>query len=151
MSNTSNLTNNTLDSATNLAGSTYDQVSQSISNISVGLDATLFATILNGKVMMFDEVVQLLKVFMPIVTALKFIMHLLENYKINKEYVRTKQHKDLLSALRDAAQLILGLGKKLSLATTNFYTIRTKNSYEWCKNNLTIYIDKANMCTIDAL
>lgn len=122
------------DAAQDKAMEAGDKAMSQLTKVNININADMIESVLAGKVLMFDEVVQFLKILQPIIETLKFIAHLLENYIINKEFVRTKQRVDLAKALRDAAQLVNGLKDLFSLKDTNFFTIRTKEMSDWAIN-----------------
>ncbi len=127
-----------------------DAVKQ-MTNLNIHLDMSEIERILHGKVLMFDTVVQILKIFQPIVQILGILCHLLENYEINKEYVRSGAMIDLSFALKNAARTVMGLKDIINLKDTNFFTVRTKQMAEWCKSEFGVQPDNAGFATINIL
>lgn len=125
-SNAKNLANNALDSAANIANSELSQLTNT--------NMARIEDILKGKVLMFNEIVEALKILLQIVKTLQVICHLLENYMINKQFVKDKCNVDLGNAIKQAAQLINGLEGIVNLKDTNFFTIRTQEMADWVKN-----------------
>lgn len=127
---------NMASSATDNAIKTGKDAMSKLTNVNANIDMGQIEAILKKddgtmKVLMFDEVVQFLKILQPVVQTLQFIAHLLENWMINKEFIRTKQHVDLNAALKNAAQLVNGLKDIINLNDTNFFIIRTKETSDW--------------------
>ena len=127
---TSGFVNNANDKAKNMKNGAISQLTK----VNVNINADQIEAVLAGKVLMFDEVVQFLKVLQPIIQTLKVVAHLLENYVINKEFIRTGQHANLAYALKNAAQLVNGLKDIFQLNDTNFFTVRTKETANWIMN-----------------
>jgi len=100
---------------------------------------------------MFDEVVQFLKILQPVIQSLKVLCHILENYVINKRFVKDKGRIALSDSIREAAQLINGLKDLINLKDTNFFTVRTKETSDWAISTFNKQPDKAGMITIDVL
>ena len=119
----------------------------STTQLSVGVDLSDVDDVLDGKVMVFDPIVQLLKVFLPIMDAFKVIAHLMENYKINKETVQKKAHKDLLETLAKGAMEIYGL--KSMISGKNFFTVRTAKLRDFCNGEFGERIDKGGFQIIN--
>lgn len=104
-----------------------------LTKTSIPINATYIEQALQGKVLMFNEVLNVFKTILPVINTLKTLCHLLENYQINKERVRTKQRTNLGQALRDAATLVKGISNIINLKETNFFTIRTQETADWAK------------------
>jgi hypothetical protein len=122
-----------------------------LSKVDIVIDAALIEEVLKGKILMFDEIIQMLKLLLPVIDVLKVICHLLENWMINKEFERTKQHVDLSNAIRNATQLINGLKDIISLKDTNFFVIRTQEMADWAKNTFNQTPDESGLITINIL
>ena len=122
-----------------------------MTNLNIHLDMSEIERILHGKVLMFDSVVQILKIFQPIVQVLGIVCHLLENYEINKEFVRSGAIADLSFSLKNAVQTVMGLKDIINLKDTNFFTVRTKQMAEWCKSEFGVQPDNAGFATINVL
>jgi len=86
---------------------------------------SLIEAYFKDKVLMFDFVVTILNALYPVYEILKALAHLLENYKINKEFVVTKQRADLGKALDTIASTYNNLKDIISLENTNFFIVRT--------------------------
>lgn len=112
---------------------TTQAVSQ-ITKTNIPINATYIEQALQGKVLMFNEVLNVFKTILPVINTLKTLCHLLENYQINKERVRSKQRTNLGQALRDTATLVKGLSNIINLKETNFFTIRTQETADWAKS-----------------
>ena len=146
-----------LNNAENELSNTKDQAISQLTKVNVNINADMIESVLYDpsigkmKVLMFDEVIQFLKILQPVVEILKVIAHILENYMINKEFVRTKQHADLANALKKAAQLVNGLEGVLNLDNTNFFIIRTKETAKWALNTFNEQPDKSGFITIGIL
>lgn len=147
---------NNLNVSTNLNISTNlnePNLSQ-LTKVDIRIDATLLEQILfdpstgKHKILIFDEVVQFLKILQPVIQTLRVLAHLLENYIINKEFVREKRHVDVAYALKNAAQLINGLKDIVDLKNTNFFTIRTQEMADWTKSTFTSTEIKDGMMVI---
>lgn len=153
-----------LDNAENMASGATDNVMNAAKNaesqltkVNINIDAALLESVLydpetgKRKILMFDEVVQFLKILQPIVQILQVIAHILENYMINKEFVRTGQRVNLANALKQAAQLINGLKDLINLKDTNFFTIRTKEMADWALSEFGQQPDESGFITIGIL
>lgn len=112
-----------------------DNISMSkLTNVDINIDATAIEQVLQGKILMYDDVVQFLKILLPVVDILKVIIQLLLNYKYNKEWVKTKQHVDLGTATRNAATIVNGLKDIIELNDTNFFVVNTEETANWVKD-----------------
>jgi hypothetical protein len=125
------------------------KISVILDNVDANFNAEGIQAVLAGKVLMFDEIVQLLKIFLPVMEVLKILIHLIENYKINKAYAEGNAHLSLADAFADAARLIQGLLDILDLKNTNFFTVRSKKVADYCMNTFKVTPDRAKMATID--
>ena len=149
-SQASNLVNSGIDAANNMVDSGMNAVSQ-LSKVDINIDMSAIESILQGKVMMFDPVVKILQALLPVVEIIKVVCQLLQNYMINKEMVRTKQHVDLANAMRNAAQFVMGLKNIIDLKDTNFFTIRTQKMADWVVNTFGKTPDENGIITIDII
>jgi len=122
-----------------------------LDNVDANFNVEGIQSVLVGKVLMFDEIVQLLKIFLPVMEVLKILIHLIENYKINKAYAEGNAHLSLADAFADAARLIQGLLDIIDLKYTNFFTVRSKKVAEYCMNTFGVTPNRAKMATIDII
>ena len=146
----SNLVNGGIDIASSIIDNGINDVSQ-LSNIDINTDVSTIESILQGKVMVFDPIVKILQALLPVVETIKVVCQLLQNYRINKEFVRTKQHADLANAMRKAAQSVIGLKDIIKLKDTNFFTIRTQKMADWVANTFRKTPDENGIITIDII
>lgn len=149
-SQASNLVNGGIDAASNMVDSGINAVSQ-LSKVDINIDMSAIESILQGKVLMFDPVVKILQALLPVVEIIKVVCQLLQNYTINKEMVRTKQHVDLANAMREAAQFVMGLKDIIELKDTNFFTIRTQKMADWAADTFGKTPDENGTITIDII
>lgn len=152
MDSAGNIANGVMDSAGNIADEAFGQVEGAVSqltNVNINIDMSAIEKVLEGKVLMFDEVVQFLKILLPIVEILKTVCHILQNYKINKEWVKTKQRVNLADALARCAEMVNGLKGLLSLFDKNFFTVRTQETADWINKTFDLKPDNAGMITIE--
>lgn len=148
--NASNITNSGINTASSMIDSGANAVSQ-LTKVDVNIDMSTIEAVLQGKVLMFDPIVQILKVLLPLVDALTVICKLLQNYLINKEMVRTKQHVDLANAYKNAAQYVNGLLDIINLKDTNFFVVRTQEMADWVSNTFNKIPDTTGIVTIGIL
>ena len=146
----SNLVNGGIDAAGNIVDSGMNAVSQ-LSKVDINIDMSAIEAVLQGKVLMFDPIVKILQALLPVVEIIKVICKLLQNYMINKEFVRTKQHVDLLNATREAAQFVMGLKDIIELKDTNFFTIRTQKMADWAADTFRKNPDENGTITINII
>ena len=149
-SQASNLVNSGIDAANNMVDSGMNAISQ-LSKVDINIDMSAIESILQGKVMMFDPVVKILQALLPVVEIIKVVCQLLQNYMINKEMVRTKQHVDLANAMRNATQFVMGLKNIIDLKDTNFFTIRTQKMADWVVNTFGKTPNENGIITIDII
>ena len=88
----------------------------------------------------FDIVKQMLMALKPMMTLLKEISKLIENYKTNKQTVQTHARKDLVLSFKNVMRK-LGLSHEKSFEGKNIYTVRTKKLYDYCLSTLQIKIN----------
>lgn len=146
----SNLVNGGMDAAGNMVDSGMNAVSQ-LSKVDINIDMSAIEAVLQGKVLMFDPIIKILQALLPVVEIIKVICKLLQNYMINKEFVRTKQHVDLLDATREAAQFVMGLKDIIELKDTNFFTIRTQKMADWAADTFGKKPDENGTITINII
>lgn len=77
-------------------------------------------------------VYSILKSMIPSLTQ---FAKLIRNYHINKEYVKSQQ-KGNLNLMYEAVMAIAGLVKKIDKKTTDMYTVRTLELYNYIKESL---------------
>lgn len=145
-----NLVNSGIDVASNMVDSGMNAVSQ-LSKVDINIDMSAIEQVLQGKILIFDPIVKIIQVLYPGFEAIKMIASLILNYKVNKEFVRTKQHADLAKATQDAAQLVMGLKDIIELKDTNFFTIRTQKMADWASKTFTQSPDENGTITIDII
>ena len=154
---TKNKATNMLNNAEQELTDAKDKAISQLTKVNININADMIESVLYDpstgkmKVLMFDEVIQFLKILQPVIEVLKVIAHILENYMINKEFVRTKQHADLSRALKNAAQLVNGLKDIIDLKNTNFFTIRTKEMADWALKEFNTQPDESGYMTINIL
>ena len=146
----SNLVNSGTDAASNMVDGGMNAVSQ-LSKVDIVIDMSAIESVLQGKVLIFDPIIKILQALLPVVEIIKVVCKLLQNYMINKEFVRTKQHVDLANALRDAAQFVMGLKDIIELKDTNFFTIRTQKMADWAADTFGKKPDENGTITINII
>lgn len=146
----SNLVNGGMDAAGNMVDSGMNADSQ-LSKVDINIDMSAIEAVLQGKVLVFDPIIKILQALLPVVEIIKVICKLLQNYMINKEFVRTKQHVDLLDATREAAQFVIGLKDIIELKDTNFFTIRTQKMADWAADTFGKKPDENGTITINII
>ncbi len=146
----SNLVNSGIDTASSMVDSGMNAVSQ-LSKVDINIDMSAIEQVLQGKILIFDPIVKIIQILYPGFEAIKLIGSLILNYKVNKEFVRTKQRVDLLNATRDAAQFVMGLKDIIELKDTNFFTIRTQKMADWVANTFEKTPDENGTITIDII
>ena len=155
--NAKNKANNTLNNVENEIIDAKDKAISQLTKTNININADMIESVLYDsstgkmKVLMLDEIIQYLKILQPAIEVLKVIAHILENYMINKEFVRTKQHSDLANALRNAAQLVNGLKDIIDLKNTNFFIIRTKKMADWALKEFNTQPDETGFIIINIL
>ena len=146
----SNLVNSGTEAASNMVDGGMNAVSQ-LSKVDINIDMSAIESVLQGKVLMFDPIIKILQALLPVVEIIKVVCKLLQNYMINKEFVRTKQHVDLLNATREAAQFVMGLKDIIELKDTNFFTIRTQKMADWAADTFRKNPDENGIVTINII
>lgn len=123
-------------SAMGMTSDAKDQASEILSSLSFNIDMKYIEAVFADKVLMFDPIVKILDMMNPLIKALQFLCHLIENYKINTEFVQSNRRASLANAMKTAAGLYNGLKNMITLDDTNFFTIRTKSLANWAMKKL---------------
>lgn len=139
---------NKVDQATDKISSNINIIKY-FSNIHVNLEADVIQSIIGGKVMMFDKVVQMLKTLLPIIDAIKLLCKLAENYKINKEFVQSQEQINMTAAIKECIDKIHGFKDVITLKDTNFCIVRTQSLNDFCTKDLNIVPDKNGFAFIN--
>ncbi|WQJ53889.1 MAG: hypothetical protein [Wendovervirus sonii] len=106
-----------------------------LANVNINIDMSLINGYFKDKVLIFDCVVKLLDSLYPVYQLIKALAHLLENYKINKEFIRTKQRVSIAEAVKTIAQTYNNIKDIINLENTNFFAVRTQKTSEFIYNN----------------
>ncbi len=119
-----------------------------LDNISINVNMAYIEGVFANKVLLFDPIVKILDMMNPLIKILQTLCHLVENFQINTEFVRSKKHASLGNALRTAATVYNGLKDIIKLDNTNFFVIRTEKLALWAIKNLSAIPDKNGFATI---
>ena len=144
------LTGNAASHASNLVNDGINAVSQ-LSKVDINIDMSAIEQVLQGKILIFDPIIKIIQILYPGFEAIKLIGSFILNYKVNKEFVRTKQHADLVNAFRKTAQTVMGLKDIIKLKDTNFFTIRTQKMADWVANTFEKTPDENGTIIIDII
>lgn len=124
---------------------------QNLDNVNADIDASAIHNIIDGKVLMFDQIVQMLKSLLPIVKAIQLLCHLAENYQINKEFEQSEAEVNMMEAAAQVADMYLGLRDIIDLTNTNFCTVRSQAMADFCMDKLNAQPDDAGIAVINQL
>lgn len=127
----------------------FSEPSQILNSVSININMAYIEAAFADKVLIFDPIVKMLDMMNPLIKILQTLCHLVENYQINTEFVRSKKQASLANALRTSATVYNGLKNVKNLEDTNFFTIRTNGLALWAIKELNAIPDENGFAVVE--